>query len=137
VSRVELPDALAAGELTCRGAISIVGVATATRPDPRREICSDRTVVQTLALVPKLSRHDLPARPVTRTDPGDSVRHLVQKDLMDFVVGILRGKVAGNRNALGGVVAQTGSGFGVVECKVPRRIQMQHDERVRPSSYSL
>jgi len=114
-----------------------MGVATATRPDPRREFSSDRTIVQTLALVPELSRHTLPPRPVTRTNPGDSVRHLVQQHLVDFVVGILRGKVARNRNALRGVIAKTGSGFSVVELKVPRSIQMQRDERVRPSSHPL
>ena len=31
---------------------------------------------------------------MTRTDPGDRVRHLVEKNLVDFIVGVLRGKVA-------------------------------------------
>jgi hypothetical protein len=64
------------------------------------------------------------------------VRHLVQQDLVDFVIAVPCGQVPRHGDALEGEVAQARTLLRVVEVEGPAGVEVQGDQRIRPASHS-
>jgi hypothetical protein len=65
------------------------------------------------------------------------VRHLVQQHLVDLVILVAAREVPRHGDALLAVVAQPGTGAGVIEPEGPRGVEVQGDEGIRPSANAV
>lgn len=72
---------------------------------------------------------------MSRSYPGDGVGNLVEKHLVNLIIGGGATEVSGDTDSLLSMVALTKAGLGMVEIKRPARIQVESNQRVCPDSH--
>ena len=118
--------------------VAIMHVTRRAGTNPGCELVSDCTVVSSLAVVSEFPRDRAPTRTVADSGTGECVRNLVQQNLMDLVVFVAPGEVAGDGYPVLVEATEPGARLRIVEAERPDRgIEVQRDEGFSPFAHPI